>query len=107
MIGASFANDKDNYSLNKAYHYLLLAMQFRYSEPEEVVRKVCLPPVPAYENWIESQTVQDLQAIQFNNNSIHMEALTIRERILTRKCPDVAHPVVYRLVLKSGVSKEI
>lgn len=74
----------------------MLAMQFRYSDPENVVRKKCLPPVPAYENWIESQTVQDLQAIQFNHNSIHMEALTIRERILTRKCPDVAHPVVYR-----------
>lgn len=96
LIGASFANDKDNYSLNKAFHYLMLAMQFRYSDETNVVRKKCLPPVPAYENWIESQTIQDLQAIQFNHNSIHMEALTIRERILTRKCPDVAHPVVYR-----------
>lgn len=68
----------------------------RYENPEAVVRKQCLPPVPAYENWIESQTLQDLQAIRFNSNSIHMESLTIRERILTRKCPDVAHPVVYR-----------
>lgn len=55
-----------------------------------------LPPVPAYDNWIECQTIPDLQAIRYNNNSIHMEALTIRERILTRKCPDVAHPIVYR-----------
>lgn len=55
-----------------------------------------MDPVPAYENWIESQTVQDLQAIRFNHNSIHMESLTIRERILTTKCPDVAHPVVFR-----------
>lgn len=52
--------------------------------------------MPAYENWIESQTRQDLQAIQFNHNSIHMESLTIRERILTTKCPDVAHPIVFR-----------
>ena len=55
-----------------------------------------MPPIPAYENWIESQTLQDLQAIRYNHNSIHMESLTIRERILTRKCPDVAHPVVFR-----------
>lgn len=68
----------------------------RYEDADAVVRKKCLPPVAAYENWIESQTVQDLQAIRYNNNSIHMESLTIRERILTRKCPDVAHPVVYR-----------
>ena len=95
-MGASFANDKDNYSLNKAFHYLKLAMEFRYDDLSNIVRKDVLPPVPAYENWIESQTVQDLHAIRYNQNSIHMEALTIRERILTRKCPEVAHPVVFR-----------
>lgn len=61
-----------------------------------MIKKKCVAPVPAYENWIESQTVQDLQAIRFNHNSIHMESLTIRERILTTKCPDVAHPIVFR-----------
>lgn len=29
LIGASFANDKDNYSLVKAFHYLVLAMELR------------------------------------------------------------------------------
>lgn len=61
-----------------------------------MIRKKNIAPVPAYENWIESQTIQDLQAIRFNHNSIHMESLTIRERILTTKCPDVAHPIVFR-----------
>lgn len=61
-----------------------------------MIRKTNIAPVPAYENWIESQTIQDLQAIRFNHNSIHMESLTIRERILTTKCPDVAHPIVFR-----------
>lgn len=68
----------------------------RYEDPENIIRKKTIPPVPAYENWIESQTKQDLQAIQFNHNSIHMESLTIRERILSTKCPDVAHPIVFR-----------
>lgn len=68
----------------------------RYEDPDNIVRKKTIPPVPAYENWIESQTKQDLQAIQFNHNSIHMESLTIRERILSTKCPDVAHPIVFR-----------
>lgn len=71
-------------------------MFHRYEDPSNPIKKKMLPPVPAYENWIESQTIQDLQAIQMNNNSMHMESLTIRERILTRKCPDVAHPVVFR-----------
>lgn len=96
LMGASFANDKDNYSLNKAYHYLMLAMELRHEDPDNITHKPQTDPVPAYENWIESQTIQDLQAIRFNHNSIHMESLTIRERILTVKCPDVAHPIVFR-----------
>lgn len=96
LMGASFANDKDNYSLSKAYYYLKFAMELRYEDSDKIVRKMLCAPIPAYENWIESQTIQDLLAIRFNQNSIHMESLTIRERILGRKCPDVAHPVVFR-----------
>lgn len=96
LIGASFANDKDNYSLSKALHYLTLAMELRYEDQNNVIKKRMCPPIPAYENWIESQTMEDLQAIRYNHNSVHMESLTIRERILGRKCPDVAHPVVFR-----------
>lgn len=96
LIGASFANDKDNYSLPKAFHYLLLAMQLRYEDLDEIVKKELKPPVPAYENWIECMSLQDLVAIQYNHNSLHMEALTVRERILGVHCPEVAHPVVFR-----------
>lgn len=35
-------------------------------------------PIPAYDNWVECQTIQDLQAIRNNDNSLHMEALAIR-----------------------------
>lgn len=78
-----------------AYNKIIFPVA-RYEDAQNVVKKKIMPPVPAYENWIESQTVQDLQAIRFNHNSIHMESLTIRERILTTKCPDVAHPIVFR-----------
>lgn len=40
--------------------------------------------------------MQDLQAIRYNHNSLHMESLTIRERILGRHCPEVAHSIVFR-----------
>lgn len=69
LIGASFANDKDNYSLAKAFHFLLLAMQLRYDDLDDVVKKQLQPPVPAYENWIECMTLQDLVAIQCNVDS--------------------------------------
>jgi Fem-1 homolog b len=71
-------------------------MELRYEDLDEVVKKNLVPPIPAYENWIECSSLQDLVAIQFNHNSLHMEALTIRERILGKHCPEVAHPVVFR-----------
>lgn len=96
LMGASFANDKDNYSLVKAFRYLISAMELRFEDPDNEVRKPILPPIPAYEHWIECQTMQDLQAIRYNHNSLHMESLTIRERILGRHCPEVAHSIVFR-----------
>lgn len=96
LIGASFANDKDNYNLAKAYYFLHTAMMMRYEDSDNIIRKELKPPVEAYENWIECMCLQDLVAIQHNHNSIHMEALTIRERILGTHCPEVAHPIVFR-----------
>lgn len=96
LMGASFANDKDNYSLVKAFHYLISAMELRFEDSDRIIRKPILPPIPAYEHWIECQTMQDLQAIRYNHNSLHMESLTIRERILGRHCPEVAHSIVFR-----------
>ncbi|PSN51229.1 Protein fem-1 B [Blattella germanica] len=63
LLGASYANDKDNYS---------------------------------YENWIECQTLEELEAIQLNHNALHMESLSIRERILGSHNPEVPHPVIFR-----------
>lgn len=71
-------------------------MELRYEDLDFIVKKQLLPPVPAYENWIECGSLQDLLAIQYNHNSLHMEALTIRERILGTHCPEVAHPIVFR-----------
>jgi Fem-1 family protein b len=96
LIGASFANDKDNYDLSKSYLYLYKAMELRYEDLENIVMKDLKPPVVAYESWIECTSLQDLLAIRYNHNSLHMEALTIRERILGTHCPEVAHPVVFR-----------
>lgn len=96
LLGASYANDKDNYCLELAYIYLHRTMMLRYSDPNNIIRKKFVKPVPAYENWIECQTVQELQAIARNPHALHMEALTIRERILGRHNPEVPHPVIFR-----------
>ncbi|KAM7345903.1 protein fem-1 homolog B isoform 1-T4 [Cochliomyia hominivorax] len=96
LMGASFANDKDNYSIQKAYTHLMRAMEIRYSDSEKVIRKSVMPPVSAYDDWIETENISELQAIRFNHHSIHMESLTIRERILGKNNPDLPQPIVYR-----------
>lgn len=40
----------------------------------------------AYNNWKESETMMELEAIRNNQEAIHMESLAIRERILGRNC---------------------
>lgn len=97
LLGASFANDKENYSLDLAYHYLEQSMNLRYSDPNNVITKILLPPVPAYEYWVETQTPEDLRIRLLGNaNAIHIEALTIRERILGTSNPELPHPIIFR-----------
>lgn len=96
LLGASYANDKDNYCLELAYLYLHRTMVLRFSDPDNIISKKFIPPVPAYENWIECQNLQELEAIARNPNALHMEALTIRERILGTHNPEVPHPVIFR-----------
>jgi Fem-1 family protein b len=96
LLGASYANDKENYDIVMAHKYLHRSMKLRYSEPGKPIKKKLISPIPAYEHWVESQTVFELESIENNHNSIHMEALTIRERILGAQNPEVPHPVIYR-----------
>ncbi|XP_012285319.1 protein fem-1 homolog B isoform X2 [Orussus abietinus] len=96
LLGASYANDKDNYCIDRAYKYLQKAMTLRYSDPENIIYKKVCKPVPAYENWRESETLEALERIKGNNSALHMESLAIRERILGTHNPEVPHPIIYR-----------
>lgn len=95
-MGASFANDKDNYNVTKAYQHMMCAMEMRYEDEQKVIRKRVMAPVPAYDDWFETENIPELQAIRLNHHSIHMEALTVRERILGKHYPDLPQPIVYR-----------
>ena len=96
LLGASFANDKENYDIIKSYKYLKKAMKERYKDPDNVIEKVLAPPVPAYDNRIECRTLPELEGIQRDDLTLHMESLAIRERILGADNPEVPHPVIFR-----------
>lgn len=68
----------------------------RYVDPLKPIKKKLITPVPAYENWVECQTLNELESIRRNNNALHMEGLTIRERILGVNSPELPHPVIFR-----------
>lgn len=58
-----------------------------------MIPKPATDPIPAYENWKEMQTLQELERIQNDGNALHMESLTIRERILGPLNPEVGFSV--------------
>ncbi|XP_041362073.1 protein fem-1 homolog B-like [Gigantopelta aegis] len=96
LLGATFANDKENYDINRAYYYLKKGMEERFKNSKHVVHKQYYPPVPAYGNRRESQSLAELELLEKDNNALHMESLAIRERILGPDTPEVPHPVIFR-----------
>jgi len=94
LVGASFANDKDNYDVGMAYRYMERGMKLRWEG--ELVEKVLGEPVAAYDNWRETKTLEELERIGVDSNAVHMEGLAIRERILGSENPEVPHPVIFR-----------
>ena len=96
LLGASYANSKDNYDIEKCYQYLWLSLQERSSDPDGVLKKELQPPVEEYFNQIECTTVAELEAIRDNTDALHIEALLVRERILGVDNADIPHPIIFR-----------
>ncbi|XP_028679503.1 protein fem-1 homolog B [Erpetoichthys calabaricus] len=96
LLGASFANDRENYDILKTYHYLYLAMLERYRDATNIIEKDVLPPIEAYGGRTECRTPRELEAIRHDRDALHMEGLIVRERILGSDNIDVSHPIIYR-----------
>ena len=96
LLGASYANNKDNYNLAKTYHYLYLAMLHRIMDPTDIVKKDIQDAIPAYGNRTEVRTLMELKGIKGDQYALQMEALMIRERILGTDNPDMLHAIVFR-----------
>ena len=65
LLGASFANDKDNYDIGKAFSYLEKGMAERWSRSPEVgpilkPSETLMPSHRAYDNHIECASLEDL-----------------------------------------------
>lgn len=96
LLGASFANDKDCYDIEKAYLYLYKAMELRWADPEKPLKKEGLQRIDAYDNHRETETMEELIVRRLQHHKLHMEGLAIRERILGVTNPEVPHAIIYR-----------
>lgn len=96
LLGASFANDREHYDIQRTFHYLQLAMSERHRNPANVLHKELAPPAEAYGSRAECRTLAELEAIRADRDALHMEGLMVRERILGSDNADVSHPIIYR-----------
>lgn len=96
LLGASFANDRENYDIQKTFHYLHAAMTERHRDPHRLIPKDRLPTIEAYGRRRECESLVELENIRVDRDALHMEGLMIRERILGSDNIDVSHPIIYR-----------
>ncbi|PIK54311.1 hypothetical protein BSL78_08786 [Apostichopus japonicus] len=92
LLGASYANCKDNLNLQKTYHYLYWALILRHLHSDSVIAKDVSNQSEAYEGQRESQNIQQLNEKKDDPFKLQIEALLVRERILGYKNPTCSTP---------------
>ena len=95
LLASYFANDKE-YNLDLAFECMMRALELRYSDSDNIISKEVLPPIAAYDNLVEFQTVEELASIQDDVRAVQMHGLIMRERILGQNHPGFSHAIMYR-----------
>ena len=96
LLGATIANERDVYDIDKAFSYMKRGMEERFEEKSCPLLKKQMEPLKVYQNRKESQTLEELVLLEGDDHSIHMEGLIIRERILGTDNSELRHPIRYR-----------
>ena len=96
LLGATIANDRDTYDIEKAFSYMKRGMEERYEDLSCLLLKKKMEPVKAYQNRTESQSLEELSLLEGDDHAIHMEGLLIRERILGTDNTELRKPIRYR-----------
>ena len=96
LLGATIANKRDVYDIEKAFSYMKRGMEERYEDLSSPLLKKKMEPVEAYQNRAESQTLEELSLLEGDNHAIHMEGLLIRERILGIDNTELIFPIRYQ-----------
>merc|ERR1719204_2773928 len=95
LLGATFVDKKRD--MLGALKLWKRAMEERYEDGVLVIPKALVKsPISAYENTLEVETVPELEQIISEPDSMRMQALLVRERILGPAHPDTSYYIRYR-----------
>jgi len=95
LLGATFVDKKRD--MLGALNLWKRAIQERYHEGVLVLPKALVKsPISAYENTLEVESVEALEEIISDPDSMRMQALLVRERILGPAHPDTSYYIRYR-----------
>jgi len=95
LLGATFVDKKRD--MLGALNLWKRAMEERYHEGTLVIPKALVSsPISAYENTLEVESVEALDEIISDPDSMRMQALLVRERILGPAHPDTSYYIRYR-----------
>nr|XP_039272544.1 protein fem-1 homolog CG6966-like [Styela clava] len=93
LLGATFIDKRQDRPA--AYNLWTRAIDLRStSNPPKL--KAVRPPVEAYCSAVEAQTVEALDELRSDPDSMRMQALLVRERILGPRHPDTSYYIRYR-----------
>lgn len=95
LLGATFVDKKRD--MLGALGLWKRAMEERYQDGVLVIPKALVSsPISAYENTLEVESVAALEEIISDPDSMRMQALLVRERILGPAHPDTSYYIRYR-----------
>jgi len=95
LLGATFVDKKRD--MIGALNLWKRAMEERFQDGVLVIPKALVSsPISAYENTLEVESVEALEEIIADPDSMRMQALLVRERILGPAHPDTSYYIRYR-----------
>lgn len=99
-----YADDME--SIQHGYNLLLRAKKERFEPPTNIVKQVLTPPLTVYNNQVESQSLEELEALSTNHEVIQIEGFLIRDRILgALRSSEILQPLFNKAIVLSHIEE--
>ena len=93
LLGSSLCLKSKTFAIEEGFSYIKLGMKERFADASHPLLKQQVELAEAYQNRKESQTLEELAEIESDEDSIIMESLVIRERIIGANNKELLKPI--------------